>query len=80
MVIATADSGKHLFLGLSFENLRRLKEGHPIHLTRQSHGMAVPEGMSIIIAAGESEQAIAEMLKKAGAIGPETVVNQQRPV
>jgi hypothetical protein len=79
MLIARAGDS-HILLGLSHENLRRLKAGEPIHLTRESHGMALPAGISIVILAAETEDAIHEWLVDHGYIDKSTVMNQRRPL
>jgi hypothetical protein len=70
---STSETGQELLLfGLSRENVTRLLEGDPILLTRQSHG--VPEGWSVGIFFGETEQDMAGLLSKMGIITPQTEV------
>lgn len=81
MLIARADGHDRsvLFIGLSEANVSRLQDGQPIHISRATHGMAVPEHLTILIAVGETEQAIADELTRLGAIGPTTVRDQRWP-
>lgn len=77
MLIARAtsdDGGECLILGLSQGNIDRLVQGMPMRLTRKTHGDGVPEGWSIIILHGETEQTIADELRRVGAIGAQTRV------
>jgi len=66
-----------LVLGLSHKNLRRLKRGFPIKITRQSHGLSIPPGLKIFLFAGETEASISRQM--ADFIGPTTIVNQRKP-
>lgn len=67
-----------LVLGLSALNRQRLADGKPIDISRASHGLAIPEGLRIMIFAGDTEESMrAEM---ASLIGPTTVVDQKRPL
>lgn len=79
---AALDSGGTLLvLGLSRENVRRLDdEGQPIRVSRQTHGMAVPDGLTVMLFVGETEASMEAELRQHGLITPETVVNQQQPV
>jgi len=86
MIVATAygtsAEGKDhqvMMLGLSKANVQRLEQGQPIDVSRQTHGMGVPENLSIVIFMGDTEQEILAMFRKNGLIGPETVVGQKRP-
>jgi hypothetical protein len=63
-----------LVMGLSHANLERLKQGQPIQCSRETHGLAVPAGLKILIFTGESEEAMKQTM--AGLIGPTTVVDQ----
>jgi hypothetical protein len=86
MVTATAtgsSNGKQIIvLGLSWENLRRLKECQPIHVDATTHA-GFPEQLSILIFSGETESTMARQMREL--IGPETKVvavprdPQQRP-
>lgn len=67
-----------LVLGLSAENRQRLADGKPINLSRESHGMAVPPKLQIVIFAGETEESMRKQM--ASMIGPATVVDQKRPL
>lgn len=65
MVIARLSNGT-LILGLSAENMKRLKEGKPISITSQSHpgsAKALNGLPRIGIMYGETEQAIADELR-----------------
>jgi len=80
MLIARAaleDGGTLLVLGLSEENRDRLAAGQPMDISRASHGMAIPAGLQIMIFAGETEESMRAYLGTL--IGPETVVDQERP-
>jgi hypothetical protein len=72
------EGGTLLVLGLSRENMDRLESGQPIDLSRDTHGLAVPAGLKIMIFAGETEASMHKMLGTL--IGPETVVDQKRPL
>lgn len=62
-------------LGLSRENIGRLKDGQPIHVRRATHGEGVPRGWEIVIVYGETEQAMHEDFKKHRLIGPDTKIH-----
>jgi hypothetical protein len=71
------DGGLLLVFGLSDLNIEKLKEGKPMHISRKSHGMAIPDKMDIVIFTGKDE---AEMRKALDSlIGPATIVDQKRP-
>lgn len=74
MIIArgTNDKAELLVLGLSHKNIEKLLEGKPMVLRRESHGDGIPEGWEICIFVGETEEAMARVLKEGGAIGPKT--------
>jgi hypothetical protein len=76
MIIARGSSngGELLILGLSHGNINRLLAGQPMRMTRQTHGDGVPDGWTIVIMAGESEQALEQVLRQAGALGPQTTI------
>lgn len=65
MMIARGQDGENVFLllGLSAENIRRLQAGKPIRITRQSHGDAVPDELTIGIMAGATEADLAKAIK-----------------
>jgi len=71
------DGTQLLVLGLSKENRRRMEKDQPIRLSRKTHGMAVPEGLTIIIFAGETEESMEKTM--AEHIGPTTIKNQRHP-
>jgi hypothetical protein len=80
MFTASANSaeGKRLLvLGLSAENVRRMKHGHPIRVSREIHGLAVPADLTIVIFAGETEAQMEADMRRMGLIGPTTVMNQK---
>jgi len=54
-----------IIIGLSWENLHRLRQGQPIQL-EASRCAALPDGFDVLIMAGETEEQIAEDLQKAG--------------
>ena len=64
--LAKTDKGDLIVLGLSRENIRRLKGGAPIDIDLSEMGLSG----HIVIFAGETEQSMAEEL--AELIGPET--------
>jgi hypothetical protein len=75
MIIARAtgaDSDEILMLGLTRRNIEALLKGFPIRITSETHGAGVPLGWKIMIVFGETERAIAEALKRSGAVGPDT--------
>jgi hypothetical protein len=78
MVIAraTADKDELLLLGLSRENVRRLTDGQPMHLKRETHGDGIPEGWEIVIVFGETEQALVAEFRRAEMISPETKIHK----
>jgi hypothetical protein len=81
MFIASAflEDGKQLLvLGLSAENRKRLTAGQPMDISRESHGLAVPPGLKIMIFAGETEETMGKQM--AELIGPMTVIDQKRPL
>ena len=80
MVIARAalkDGDELLILGLSRENRRRLEDGKPIDVSRETHGVSMPKGLKIMIFAGETEESMRQEL--AELIGPATVLDQKAP-
>lgn len=68
--------GELLILGLTNENIRRLVQGKPMKLTRETHGEGVPEGWEIAILFGRTEDDLAQMLREAGAIDADTKINR----
>jgi len=67
---ATEEGDEMLILGLSEENVKRLKGGKPMYLTRKTHGDGIPAGWRIMIFTGKDERTMAEMVKPF--CGPET--------
>ena len=57
-MVSGDDGRKTLVIGLSKENIRRLKKGYPIAMT----DMISSIGIEILIFAGETEQAMAREL------------------
>lgn len=81
MVIASAglpDGKTLLILGLSQVNRDRLDAGQPIDISREVHGLSIPANLKILIFAGETEAAMEETLHEL--IGPETVIDQKKPI
>jgi hypothetical protein len=75
---ATGDDEEQLFvLGLSRTNVTALLQGHPIHLSRASHGMPMPAHLTIILFAGETDDTLEADV--AAFMGPATVVDHARP-
>lgn len=81
MVIASVMTGERrvLVLGLSEQNVERLQAGQPIRCSRASHGMAMPDDLTVFVFVGTTEEAIMHALADRGLIGHATVVNQQKP-
>lgn len=52
-----------LFIGLSRDNIHRLHDDRPIHITQGHHGAVLPPDWEIVIVSGETEQSILERLK-----------------
>lgn len=66
MVICKLSDGSIIF-GLSAENVERLKEGKPIRVTQESHGVQFPQGLPMVgICYGTTEEEIVQGLKDAG--------------
>lgn len=79
MMIAFAqlDSEQQLLvLGLSHANLDRLSQGEPVCISRETHGLAVPVGLKIMIFTGDTEDTMRDQL--AGLFGPATVIDQRK--
>lgn len=67
---ATQANGRTLIgIGISAENVQRLKEGKPIHLHFEA--LDLPWHADLAIMYGETEQALADELKEF--IGPNTI-------
>lgn len=60
-----------IIMGLSEENVRRLKQNKPIHASIRSFGVNLPG--EILVMYGPTEQAIAAELERNGIVGQETV-------
>ena len=56
----TADNRKLLAMGLSFENLKRLKDNQPIRFKGEDVDL---DGMDVLIFAGETEESMAKQMK-----------------
>lgn len=77
MIIGRAmldEGGEYLLLGLTTENLRRLKQGQPIRLTTETHGAGVPLGWRILLVHGETEKDLVNALRDAGVMSADTKV------
>lgn len=70
------DDSTLLVLGLSKENRKRLDAGQPIRISRETHGMAVPKDLKVLIFVGETEASMRAAME--GLIGPLTVIDQRR--
>lgn len=70
------DGTTFVLLGLSEANVQRLRKGQPIRIRRETHGMALPEGLTIGIVWGETEKAIAADLVREGLVEPDAVRRQ----
>lgn len=75
-----ADGKTILLLGLSAANVERLEADDPIRISRESHGVVIPEDLVILIMHGDTEAAIEARLRQMGVIGDGTIFNQQRPL
>lgn len=75
MIVARAGSEKEplLMLGLSRVNIERLQANEPMMITRKAHGDGIPEGWTIVIMFGETEQEMVKALSRKGMVGPETI-------
>lgn len=69
-----SEGGQAFILGLSRGNIELLMGGKPIRLTQETHGKGVPDGWTIVILYGETEQSMADDLARTGAILPTTEV------
>lgn len=75
----TAGGGALLLIGLSDANVDELRKGRPIHMTRHTHP-AVPEGLTVLLIHGTTEQAMYEVLKEAGVLdGARVIVDPGMP-
>lgn len=64
-------------LGLSRANCQKLLSGHPIRISLDE---IVPSlDAEIVLFAGETESAMYDQFKSAGAIGPDTKVHKMHP-
>lgn len=64
-----------VLIGLSNENIAKMKEGEPLSIGPVPGDPALA-GMMIIITTGEAEEDMVVMLKKAGLVNPETSINE----
>lgn len=69
-------TGKILGLGLSEENIKRLKTGQPIHLWVAEFMPQMDEITEILILYGETEEAIAENLSDL--MTQDTIIKDER--
>jgi hypothetical protein len=67
-----AQGNELLLLGLSEANLQELRKGRPIRCTHKTHP-AIPEGRTVVVMWGPTEQAIFDELRESGAIDGATV-------
>ncbi len=72
--VARGAQGAVVVLGLSHENLRRLRDGQPIRFYGDELGL--PGVHAVTIFAGESEDTMEQMLREHGLIGPGTRVER----
>lgn len=74
MIGKAGEKNEMLLLGLSHENISRLLGGQPIHLSRRTHGDAMPDDLEIFIIAGITEEAMAQQLREAGIVNDMTLI------
>ena len=65
MMIARGGEGENIFLlfGLTQENIQRLQANQPIRITRQTHGDAIPDGITIGIIYAPDEAQLEKAIK-----------------
>ena len=68
-----AEGRQLLLLGLSQGNIDRLVRDLPIKITPETHP-GIPDGWEIALIYGQTEQAIAEALRKGGALLPDAKI------
>ena len=80
MIVCQATGGDKvvLILGLSHANLGKLKEGQPIKITRESHGLMIPAELAIVISAAPTEEDMYRALVERGLITGGTVHDDRR--
>ncbi len=72
------DGGKKMLaMGLSFENLRRLKDGKPVSFALSDLGLDGGEIGEIMIFAGETEESITNDLVSKGWLNRDRLVYQE---
>lgn len=72
---AGTQNGRTLIgIGISAENVARLKQGKPIHVSLEE--LNLPWKADVMLMYGDTEQVMAETLKEF--IGPQTVVHRDR--
>jgi hypothetical protein len=79
MIVGTIQNGAMtvVLVGLSDENIKRMKEGKPVRVTKEHPaGDALPGGYELCILHGSTEMAILHQLREAGLVTEETVVNK----
>ncbi len=64
-----------LFIGLSKENMKRLADKQPIRTNQASHGNGMPEGLTLIIFAGDTEIEMIAELTRQGLVGAGAVAH-----
>ena len=70
-----------LLIGLSAEDLDALHDdGALLTMSRATNGMAMPEGLKIIIVQRETYDDIQAELRRIGMVTDDTVIDQRRPV
>jgi hypothetical protein len=69
---ATEDGREFLLIGFSRENIRRMIEGQPIKMARETHGAGVPENWTLAFMFGETELELKQQLETAGLIDTKT--------
>ena len=74
--LSDTDAGPVVMLGITRENVKRLMDGKPIHVTGESVNCTAFR--SIVIFYGENEAVIAEDLREAGLITERTITREER--
>jgi hypothetical protein len=78
---AMSDGRKALIIGVSQENIDRLRRGTVIHFAADAVGILPGQEIgAVTIFYGPTEEKIEQWLREGGLIGPETIVVGKDPV